>query len=152
MRVAIVGCGLIGRKRARALDVGRVVVAADTVTSRAQALADEHPGCVALADWREAVQRDDVDVVIVATTNDALAPVALAAVSAGKHVLLEKPGARTPEELLPVRDAAQAHRVVVKVGFNHRFHPAFRKAHELFAEGAIGPLLYVRARYGHGGR
>src|SRR5207237_7906533 len=42
--------------------------------------------------------------------------------------------------------------VLVKVGFNHRFHPAFRKARTLFDAGAIGPLLYIRARYGHGGR
>jgi predicted dehydrogenase len=42
--------------------------------------------------------------------------------------------------------------VLVKVGFNHRFHPAIQKARNLFDEGAIGPLMYIRARYGHGGR
>ena len=41
---------------------------------------------------------------------------------------------------------------MVKVGFNHRFHPAIRKAHDIFNEGGIGDLMYVRARYGHGGR
>jgi predicted dehydrogenase len=41
---------------------------------------------------------------------------------------------------------------VVKVGFNHRFHPALQKAKSLFDEGAVGPLLYIRGRYGHGGR
>jgi predicted dehydrogenase len=93
-----------------------------------------------------------VDAVVVATTNDALAPVTLAAVRAGKHVLVEKPAARTAAELAPVLDAARRAGVVVKVGFNKRFHPAFRKARELTDGGALGPLYYVRGRYGHGGR
>ena len=49
-------------------------------------------------------------------------------------------------------NAARAAGVVVKVGFNHRFHPALRKARELCDAGELGPLLYVRGRYGHGGR
>jgi predicted dehydrogenase len=98
------------------------------------------------------VARDDVDLVIVSTTNDHLAPVTFEAVRRGKHVLVEKPAARNAAELAPVAEAARAAGVVVKVGFNHRFHPALRKAHELLTAGEIGPLLYVRARYGHGGR
>jgi predicted dehydrogenase len=74
------------------------------------------------------------------------------AVENGKHVLVEKPAARSAEELMPVIAAAAEARVTVAVGFNHRFHPALREAHALFENGAIGPLLYVRARYGHGGR
>jgi predicted dehydrogenase len=66
--------------------------------------------------------------------------------------LIEKPAARTPSELMPVLLAAQRTGVVVKVGFNHRFHPAMRKARELVDSGDPGPLLYVRGRYGHGGR
>jgi predicted dehydrogenase len=98
------------------------------------------------------VGRADIDLVIVSTTNDALAAVTGAAVQRGKHVLVEKPAARNAAELAPVVEAARAANVVVKVGFNHRFHPAFQKARALFDAGAIGPLLYLRARYGHGGR
>jgi predicted dehydrogenase len=67
-------------------------------------------------------------------------------------VLVEKPAARNAAELASVVEAARAARVIVKVGFNHRFHPAFQKARELCDSGALGPLLYIRARYGHGGR
>jgi predicted dehydrogenase len=152
MRVAIVGCGLIGYKRARALGDARLVAVADPRLDRARQLAAQYPGCDASASWQEAVGRNDVDAVIVATTNDALAAVTLAAVRRGKHVLVEKPAARNAAELAPVVEATRATGVVVKVGFNHRFHPAFRKARALFDEGALGPLLYVRGRYGHGGR
>ena len=55
-------------------------------------------------------------------------------------------------ELKPVLDAARARRRVVKVGYNHRFHPAFLKAKALVDSGEAGDLLYIRGRYGHGGR
>ncbi len=151
-RVAIVGCGLIGQKRARALGGCRLVAAADKDLGRARQFAAQFPGCEASVTWQEAVARDDVDLVIVSTTNDGLAPVTLGAVARGKHVLVEKPAARSAAELAPVAEAARAAGVTVKVGFNHRFHPAFVKARELFDAGAVGPLFYVRARYGHGGR
>ena len=154
MRVAIVGCGLIGGKRAKSVTaLGHSVVAtADAVPERAAALAKAYPGCTSAADWREVVVRDDVDAVVVATINDSLAQITLGAVKAGKHVLVEKPAARSADELRPVADAAKSAGVTVHVGFNHRFHPALRKARELVDAGACGPLMFVRGRYGHGGR
>jgi predicted dehydrogenase len=152
-RVAIIGCGLIGNKRANALgDGAKLVSAVDTQIDRARQLASRHPGCVAWADWRPVVERDDIDVVIVATTNDQLAGITLRAAVHGKHVLVEKPAARTPAELEPVFIAAQDSEVIVKVGFNHRFHPAIQKAREIVDSGQLGPLMFVRGRYGHGGR
>ena len=127
-----------------------------TPTLPAQRLAATHPGCAASRDWRPVVEREDVDAVVVATTNDQLAPVAFAAVHAGKHVLVEKPAARSAAELEPVvalaRRAFDERGVVVKVGFNHRFHPALLKAREIVDSGALGPLMFLRGRYGHGGR
>jgi predicted dehydrogenase len=99
-----------------------------------------------------AVERRDVDIVIVSTPHDALADITLAAVCAGKHVLVEKPAARRAAELAPVIAAAQHAQVLVRVGFNHRYHAACRKARELFEAGALGELMYIRGRYGHGGR
>ena len=152
MRVAIIGCGGIGQKRAQALGNARLVICADTVRERADTLARTVFGVEATTDWRTAVERPDVDVVIVATTHDGLAEITLAAVNAGKHVLVEKPAARRAAELAPVILAVQRAQVCVRVGFNHRYHPALRKAYALCAEGAVGEVLYVRGRYGHGGR
>ena len=88
--VAIIGCGLIGRKRAQALGSARLVVCVDTVRERAEALAQSFNGAEASSDWQSAVARKDVKVVIVSTTNDALSPVTIAALQAGKPVLVEK--------------------------------------------------------------
>jgi predicted dehydrogenase len=151
--VAIVGCGLIGRKRATALQGGRLVACADLDPERAHALArSASPSAVAVEHWHDAVTRDDVDVVIVATTNDALAEVTLAALDAGKHVLVEKPAARRVAEIDPIIERAGRAGRRVRVGFNHRYHPALQKAREILDSGALGPLMFVRGRYGHGGR
>lgn len=150
--VAIVGCGLIGRKRARALAGATLVSCADLSRPCAEALARTVPGASADENWRVAVGRPDVDVVVVATTNDSLAEIAKGAVEAGKHVLVEKPAARSVAELDGLIDAAARHRRLVRVGFNHRYHPALLKAREVIDAGSLGDLMFVRGRYGHGGR
>lgn len=152
MNVGIVGCGLIGTKRAQALAGAKLVAVADHVVERAHKLASAHTGVEVCDDWHTLIARPDLDIVIVATSNDALAAITLAAVEHGKHVLVEKPAARSAAELIPVQKAAEAHGVQVRVGFNHRYHPALLKAQELLHSGALGELMYVRGRYGHGGR
>lgn len=151
LNVGIVGCGLVGRKRAQALGGHRLAAAADADPARALSLAGEHPGAEA-RDWRALIASPRVDCVIVAATPDCLAAITLAAVSAGKHVLVEKPAARSAEELVPVIAAAKRVGVRVRVGFNHRYHPALLKARELFDSGTLGEPMFVRGRYGHGGR
>jgi predicted dehydrogenase len=122
------------------------------VQQKADDLAQTVTGCRAVTQWEEAVCGPDVDVVLVATTHDLLAPVAAAAASAGKHVLIEKPGARCAGELDQVAEAARRTGVLVRVGFNHRYHPALRKAREIIDAGELGPLMFIRGRHGHGGR
>jgi predicted dehydrogenase len=150
-RVAIVGCGLIGHKRARVLARGSLRVACDADAARAHALVEAYGGEV-VGDWRTAIARPDIDIVIVATTHDALASVTAGAAEAGKHVLVEKPAARNAAELASVRAAVARTKAKVRVGFNHRYHRAFRQARAIVDSGALGELSHVRARYGHGGR
>jgi predicted dehydrogenase len=150
MRLAIIGCGLIGRKRAMAAQGHEIVVVCDPVRASREGLA-EKVSAQAVADWRHAIAAD-IDAAIIATPHDHLAEIALRTIAAGRHVLVEKPGGRHAQEWVPVATAARSDGVVVKVGFNHRFHPAIAKAKALVTEGAIGPLMFIRARYGHGGR
>ncbi len=150
--VGVVGCGLIGQKRAKALGHGgRLVACADLDVARAESLARTSRVKV-YRDWRELVWSSQVEVVIVATQHDSLAAITCAAAEAGKHVLVEKPAARNAAELAPVIAEAAKHRVKVHVGFNHRYHRSLRKAKELVDSGALGELMFLRARYGHGAR
>lgn len=153
LRFAVVGCGLIGRKRVNAVrDTVTIAYTCDLNEARAADLAKLAPGCRPITDYHVALADPTIDAVIVSTLNAALAPVTLAAVQAGKHVLVEKPGALNAAQLRTVQAAAQAKGVQVRLGYNHRFHPSLQKARALLDEGVLGPLMFIRARYGHGGR
>jgi predicted dehydrogenase len=150
--VAIIGCGLIGTKRARAAGDCRIRMCCDTAIERAETLAAQFPGAEASDDWRATATHPEVDLVIVATTHDQLGAIAEIAAGAGKHVLIEKPGARRAAELDAALREARRTGVAVRVGFNHRYHPALREARRIFLSGALGEMMFVRGRYGHGGR
>jgi predicted dehydrogenase len=153
MRVGIIGCGLIGARRAKvAFDSGdKVVVVADIVGDRAAATASS-TGCSWTASWSEVVSRDDLDVIVVSTSNDQLAEASIAALESGKHVLCEKPLGRNAQEAAAIVAAAASSGKLLKVGFNHRHHPAIAAGHELVDQRAIGNVFAIRALYGHGGR
>ena len=152
LRVALIGCGLIGQKRLNLLPPGSVTVACDTQLDRAKKLAAQSPGCLATDSVAQAVSQPNVDVVVIATINAALAPIALQAVRNGKHVLVEKPAAVNLAELAELETAARENQVQVRVGYNHRYHPAALKMLEIFRSGALGPIMFLRGRYGQGGR
>ena len=152
LRVALLGCGLVGQKRLQLLPPGAVTVACDVQRARAEALAATSPGCRATDQVDEAISASNVDVVMVATVNSSLAPLTMKAVQQGKHVLVEKPGALSVKELDQIETAAAKTGALVRVGYNHRYHPACLKALEIFHSDALGPLMFVRGRYGQGGR
>jgi predicted dehydrogenase len=153
MNYAIIGCGLIGKKRVTGMPAGsQLIVACDTELPRAEELVRLAKSGRAVADYRAAVADPQVQAVFISTLNSMLAPIALAAVKNGKHVLVEKPAAIHTQELDELAAAAQPTGALVRVGYNHRYHPAALKAVELFRSGALGPMMFLRGRYGHGGR
>lgn len=151
--LAVIGCGLIGRKRVLAArGLAEVLYACDLDAKRAADLAALVPGCQAVTDFNDVLRDPRVTAVIVATLNAALAPITFAAVQAGKHVLVEKPGALNAAQLKSIATVAELRGLQVRIGYNHRYHPSLQKARALIDEGALGPLLFLRGRYGHGGR
>ena len=152
MNVAIIGCGLIGQRRAKLLGECTLVACVDQIKERAEKLALQFPSCTAYTDWRDVMKRPDIDIVIISTLHATLAEIGLAALEAHKHIFIEKPAGRFAHEIEPLIHAAKKSKSIARVGFNHRYHRAFRKARELIDEGALGELMFIRARYGHGGR
>ncbi|MBT2531212.1 Gfo/Idh/MocA family oxidoreductase [Arthrobacter sp. ISL-48] len=101
-------------------------------------------------DWRTVIERDDIQIVDICAPGWMHAEIAIAALEAGKHVLLEKPLANTLAEAEAMTAAAQAARtrgVQSMVGFNYRRVPALALARELIAEGRLGTVRHVRAAY-----
>jgi predicted dehydrogenase len=149
--IAIIGCGLVGVKRSKQLASFNLVAVHDIDPTRSAAIS-ESTGAKIFGDWKDIINNPGVDAVIVATRHDMLAPISLAAIRAGKHVLVEKPAAMNIEQIKEMITAAEEHNVLVRVGFNHRYHPSIIKAREMIDEGSIGDITYIRSQYGHGGR
>jgi predicted dehydrogenase len=101
-------------------------------------------------DWREVIARDDIHIVDICAPGWLHAEIAIAALEAGKHVLVEKPLANTLSESEKMVDAARAARergVASMVGFNYRRVPALAYAQQLIAQGRLGTVREVRASY-----
>lgn len=152
MKIAIIGCGLIGKKRAQSIKDDQLIMACDSDHTKAQGFQKLFPKTKLVNDYMEVICNREVEMVIISTTNDALTPIAIKALENGKHVLLEKPGARNLEEFEKLVISSKKEKSKIKLGFNHRFHPAILKAHQIVQSGVIGELMFIRGRYGHGGR
>jgi predicted dehydrogenase len=151
LKFGIVGCGLIGRKRAESIRRLGIDCAgfADISTHQADLLASEFGG-VAVSSAEE-LMAHGCDGIVVATDHGSLAPIAISALERGIPVLAEKPGGKCLQDVKSIK-SANGKNVPISIGFNHRFHPSFLKIRELISRGDLGELMYVRARYGHGGR
>ena len=148
--IAIIGMGLIGKRR---LEIARgdtdvnVVGVYDLESQRSQGL-----DIKTYENLDTLLSDPEVECVIVATLPESNVEITKKALLAGKHVLVEKPLAwqkKVAEEIVLL--SRETNRLV-KVGFNHRHHPALMEAHNLVEAGKIGELMYIKASYGHGGR
>lgn len=150
MQLGVIGCGKWGRNHANTL-AGLSVLGciADHNTGRRDALATEL-GCRAAS--TEALLADpEIAAVVIALPPAVQAEVALKAIQAGKHLLVEKPMALDAATARRITDAAQAAGLVAMTGHLLLFHPAWRALTALVAEGALGDLRQIRTiRAGQG--
>jgi predicted dehydrogenase len=158
--VGMVGYAFMGRAHSlawntvdRVFDVPlrpRLAAVCGRDKAAAQAVADRFGWAAAETDWRALIERDDVDLIDISAPGDLHAPIAIAALEAGKHVLCEKPLANTlaeAEAMKAAADAAYPGGARAMVGFNYRRVPALALARRLVDEGRIGPLRHFRAVY-----
>ena len=145
MRVGLIGCGVMGRRRVAALAPEDILVAAY----------DPNPpsgtGLPLVATREKVLDDPTIEAVIVATPHHELAPHALEALSRGKHVLVEKPGALSANELHQLILTAMDAKRTLHVGYSLEYHPAALKIRELLSRETEKPFQ-LTARYGHGGR
>ena len=157
MKVLIIGCGLIGRKRAKALSENDKLVSCCDVNEEVGKKFAEDFGCDFFTDYKEAISKSESDVIIVSVINKFMRDIVLEALQNNKHILVEKPLGRNFDEAEEMVSFYQSKlkenpNLKFKVGFNHRFHPAIWEAKRYVDNGEIGEIFSIRARYGHGGR
>ncbi|OUU51460.1 MAG: hypothetical protein CBC12_04315 [Candidatus Puniceispirillum sp. TMED52] len=156
--VAVLGLGWMGQVHARAMlrmpslfpnrsFNPRLVVCADTEEDRRTRAVSDFGFERAVADWREAVESDDVDVVWVTAPNMLHVPMIEAAAAAGKAVFSEKPIGGKPEQTVAAYRAASAAGVATAVGYNYLWAPLVLHARELIASGALGEITHYRGRF-----
>lgn len=158
---------MIGRKRALALGSGAGLVACCDVNAEAAQKFAREFSCKAFDDYRSLLDDSSYDIVVVSVVNRFARDAVVAALKSGSHVLAEKPLGRNAAEAAQIVNTLSVNRnsnpkgpltshlsrfTALKVGFNHRFHPAIWKAEEICTSSGIGRVLNIRARYGHGGR
>ena len=160
LRVGMIGYAFMGAAHSQGwrnatrffdLPVGIELTAVAGRNAEAVEAARERYGFgAAVSDWRQLVERDDIDLIDVCTPGDTHAEIAIAALRAGKHVLCEKPLANTvaeAEEMAAVAREAAVHGVYALCGFTYRRTPALAYAHRLIEEGRLGTLRQVRGQY-----
>ncbi len=154
INLAIVGAGGMGQRWAQAIGVtpdAKLSLVVDTDEGKACLLAARYSARFS-SSLKEILKFPDIDAVLVLTTHNQLADVAREALSMGKHVLVEKPAARSADEFKPVVELAAQKNLRLMVGYSARFHAHIQKAKELIDAGKIGTILFIRAAHGFGGR
>ncbi len=158
MNVAMIGGGFMGKAHAMAYAsmpmffwpapaIPRRKVVVDVTDGMAEEARRRYGFEEASSDWRAVVNRPDIDVVDICTPNNVHAEIAIEAAKAGKHIICEKPLARTVEEARAMRDAVKAAGVIHMVAFNYRRTPAVALARKYIEEGRIGRILNFRGTY-----
>ena len=152
--VGLIGTGYMGKCHALAWTGLRAVFGDAPIVRRAvlcevdedlaRRRADEFGFAAATADWRALVTDPAVDVVSITTPNALHAPMAIAALEAGKHVWCEKPMAPKLADAFAMAEAARRSGRVAILGYNYIQSPAVRYIAKLLREGAIGPVNHVR--------
>ncbi|WP_308202042.1 Gfo/Idh/MocA family protein [Rathayibacter rubneri] len=157
LRVALIGHAFMGRAHAHAWRTAhrffplalepRLVVVAGRDEGRTRAAAAEFGADEWSTDWRAVIARDDIDLVDIVTPGDQHAEIAIAALEAGKHVLCEKPLARSVEEAERMTAAASLASGTATCGFSYRRTPALALAKRFVENGRLGEIRHVRAQY-----
>jgi predicted dehydrogenase len=143
-KVAVIGCGAWGRNLARNFaELGALAALVDSSVAVADALAAAHGGRAARFD--EVLADRDIDAVAISTQPSRHAPLALAALGAGKHVFVEKPLALDPGEAEAMIRLAERLDRRLMVGHVLRYHPAFTRLHALVREGRLGRIRQIYA-------
>ncbi|WP_010677092.1 Gfo/Idh/MocA family protein [Bacillus timonensis] len=154
LRVAVIGCGSIAQYRHLPEYKGNqhveIVAVCDINEARANETAEKY-GAQAYTSYEELLTNVQVDIVSVCTPNYLHAPVSIAALNAGNHVLCEKPMATSNDEAKAMIEAAKNNEKKLMIAHNQRFVASHKKARQLIENGELGKIYSFRTAFGHGG-
>ncbi|WP_377887922.1 Gfo/Idh/MocA family protein [Alkalihalobacillus sp. R86527] len=154
LKIGVVGCGSIAKHRHlpeyAANENIQIVAVCDIVKTRADEIASLY-GATSYEHAEELLQIEEIDAISVCTPNYLHAPISIAALKAGKHVLCEKPMATSKEDAELMIETAREHGKKLMIAHNQRFVPSHAKAKALLASGDLGKVYSFRTAFGHPG-
>lgn len=154
IRVAVIGCGSIAKHR-HLIEYNNnphveIVAVSDINEARVKETAEKYHA-KAYTSYEALLESENIDAVSVCLPNYLHAPVSIAALNAGAHVLCEKPMATSREEAEQMIEAAERNNKKLMIGHNQRFVSSHQKARKLIEQGEIGKIYSFRTSFGHGG-
>ncbi|MFP7735283.1 Gfo/Idh/MocA family protein [Priestia aryabhattai] len=154
VKIGVIGCGSIAQHRHlpeyKMNEQVELVAVCDINAERANSVAQQY-GVKAYTNYEELLASGTVEAVSVCTPNYLHAPISVAALNSGVHVLCEKPMATSEEEAKAMIEAAKTNGKKLMIGHNQRFVASHQKARELIEKGEIGKVYSFRTAFGHGG-
>lgn len=148
IKVGIAGFGKIGQLRAKELQKNKKTkLVAVYDVNKPNDLSND----LKFSKSFDELLKENIDAVFICTYNNFLADYTISALKAGKHVFCEKPPARTTDELKSVIELEKNLNLVLKYGFNHRYHYSVQEAKKIIDSGKMGKLLWLRGIYGKAG-
>ncbi|MCD8510923.1 MAG: Gfo/Idh/MocA family oxidoreductase [Bacillus sp. (in: Bacteria)] len=154
LKVGVIGCGSIAKHRHlpeyNSNNNVEIVAVCDIVEERVNAFAEQY-NAEAYTDYKKLLAHPEIDAVSVCTPNYLHAPITIAALEAGKHVLCEKPMATSWVDAEKMIEAAETANKKLMIAHNQRFVPSHQKARQLIEKGEVGKIYSFRTAFGHGG-
>ncbi len=158
LRIGLIGFGWMGQAHSRSYRSIPVYFPESGIRPALQVVADTMPDRLEVAtsnfgyehgtaEWREVVERNDVDVVDICAPNGLHQEIAEAAAAAGKHIFCEKPVGLEPAATAAIEAAARRAGVITGVGYNYRWAPLVQYTKQLIDEGRLGQLTHYRGRF-----
>ena len=144
MRISIVGAGLQAKRRGPVIQQfsGNEIVSITSLhPEKSLSLANDLK-CKVAKNWKEIIE-DKIDALIVCTYPDSHAEISIEAMKKGIHVLCEKPLCTSVEDALRMIKTAKENNVILKCGFNHRYHPAIQQIKQWIDDDKIGEINFI---------
>jgi len=153
LNVALIGCGIVGLRRIKLFGNKFILKAcADKYINKKKNLL-KNKNILFTNNWHDILKLNELDAVFIATYHSDQGKIIEAFLKKSIHIFCEKPGCislTTTKKLKRISEAKK--NIIVKIGFNHRYHPSIILAKKIIKKKTLGKILYLRGIYGHGGR
>ncbi|MCP4170972.1 MAG: Gfo/Idh/MocA family oxidoreductase [Fuerstiella sp.] len=152
LNIGVIGVGGRGQSDLNAVSTESIVALCDVDEQRLGAAANRHPGAKTYHDYRQLLEQDNLDAVVVATPDHHHAPATMRAMNRGLHVYCEKPLTHTVEEARKIAQVATVRKLATQMGTQNHEHPGYVRLVELLRGGAIGDVRQVHVMTDRPGR